>query len=293
MSEMLNDPEKFSSCCDLCGDISSETKSSAPAQDKILLERGGFFRCPAVKSVTPSTIPAGYEYVEILASGRIFFKEENETDEKEYPRGTVFWHSAGEKTICHTDPKDPYRCYVLVFKVPPGWKRPGPRVSYWGSEESVLDFASECAEAVRETNNRDLLSQYAYSTLRWKACSQKAHTVTHLYPVSLQKAMEFVSKNPSISFSVEALAHAAGVSRATLFTLFRTYLGMPPHSWLLARKMEKAKNLLAGELLPIKEVAEKCGFESIEVFYRCFRRICGVTPAQYRKRYSVYPDKVI
>lgn len=291
MSEILGSKEETLLCCDPENVFISGEEQNENISDRILLERGGFFRCPPVKAVHPSTIPPEHEYVEVLASGRIFFQD-GDGEEKEYPRGTVFWHSAGEKTICHTDPKDPYRCYVLVFRVPKNWKRPGPRVSYWGNEESVLDFASECVEAVRETKDRVLLSRYAYSTLEWKALSSGGHNITHFYPAPLQKALEFVNENFSSSLSVEMLAHVAGVSRATLFTLFRTHLEMPPHSWLLEKKMEKAKNLLAGELLPIKEVAGKCGFESIEVFYRCFRRICGVTPAQYRKRYSVYPDKI-
>ena len=288
MSQILNDEVP---ACDFGNEETGTQEVIRNTSKSILLARCGFFRCPPVKAVRPQVIPPGHEYVEILASGRIFFREEESGEEKEYPRGTVFWHSAGEKTICRTDPKDPYRCYVFVFQVPPGWKRPGPRVSYWGNEEAVLDFASECVEAFQDPEKRDLLSRYLYTTLEWKAQFPKFHSSCHLYPLPLQKALELVGKDLSISFSVEDLAHAAGVSRATLFTLFRTHLGMPPHSWLLTRKMEKAKNLLAGELLPIKEVAEKCGFESIEVFYRCFHRICGVTPAQYRKRYSVYPDK--
>ena len=252
----------------------------------VTLERCGFFICSPVDSVRPFTIPSGEEYVEILAGGKLFFEVDGR--EKEMTPGTVFWHIAGEKTICRTSAKDPYRCYVFHFRVN-DFCRPAPRVSCWRDEKSVLEFSSDCLHTYQKGGyDRELFAQYVYSTLRWHALTD--HISRNEYPVPLCNALLFMEKNfSSPELSAALIAENAGISRPYLFDLCRNFLGESPCMYLQKKRVEHAGRLLMTTALPIKDIAERCGFASIEVFYRVFRKYRGTTPGNYREVYNIYP----
>lgn len=252
------------------------------------LARCGFFICPPVDEVRPFTIPEGNEYVEILAGGKLFFEMED-GKEKEMAPGTVFWHIAGEKTIYKTSAKDPYRCYVFHFNVK-DISRPCPRISHWKEGKNVLEFSAGCLHAYQNGDyDEDLFAQYAYSTLRWNAleghCSHKA------YPVPLRNALRYMEMNfSSPALSAWNIAENAEISRPYLFALCRNFLGQTPYQYLQKKRVEQARIMLMTSSLPIKDIGERCGFSSIEVFYRVFRRYSGMTPGNYRETYNIYPE---
>ena len=125
--------------------------------------RVGFFACPSVSRVSPATISPSFECVEILTGGKLYFEVNGER--RLFERGAVFWHSEGEHTICETDANDPYRCFVLYFRVGDN-RRPGPRASVWDPPESAVDFATECHKAFHAGGaDMEALSDYAYSTI--------------------------------------------------------------------------------------------------------------------------------
>ncbi len=82
--------------------------------------------------------------------------------------------------------------------------------------------------------------------------------------------------------SVAALAGKAEVSVAHFRRLFNEAMGTPPHRYVLASRLEKARNLLATTTLPIAHIAEECGFSSQSHFTACFRTAHASTPAEYR-----------
>ena len=88
------------------------------------------FIAPANRPIRPVEIAPGTEIVEVMIGGRIFFEQEGTV--REYERGTIFWHTAGEYTIFRTPPDDPYRCLAVRFRVPED-RRTVPRVSGWSS----------------------------------------------------------------------------------------------------------------------------------------------------------------
>ncbi|MBR2363933.1 MAG: helix-turn-helix transcriptional regulator [Lentisphaeria bacterium] len=252
-----------------------------------VLERCGFFICSPVDCVLPVTIPEGEEYIEILAGGKLFFEVDGR--EKEMPLGTVFWHIAGEKTICRTSAKDPYRCYVFLFRVNSSSGRPSPRISQWKEGKNVLEFASECLHTYQNGKyDRELFSRYVYSTLQWHTLMDDS--AGREYPIALCNALRYMDQHyAKCRLSAAEIAVNAGISRPYLFDLCRNFLGQTPCGYLQEKRVKQAERLLMTSSLPIKDIAEKCGFSSIEVFYRCFRRISGRTPGDYRNTYSIYP----
>ena len=78
------------------------------------------------------------------------------------------------------------------------------------------------------------------------------------------------------------LGRLAGLSPNHLSGLFRAEYGLPPHRYLVARRLERAKALIGEEGLPVREAARCCGFASPQHLTRAFRAAFGVAPAIWR-----------
>jgi AraC family transcriptional regulator len=63
---------------------------------------------------------------------------------------------------------------------------------------------------------------------------------------------------------------------------FGRSVGMSPHQYILRRRVDAAKQLLADGDLPVAEVASALGFSTQSHFGRIFRQITGMTPKRYR-----------
>ncbi|EGO62486.1 bifunctional transcriptional activator/DNA repair enzyme AdaA [Acetonema longum] len=76
-----------------------------------------------------------------------------------------------------------------------------------------------------------------------------------------------------------------GVSANHLSVIFKRHYGVPPKDYLNQKRIESAKKLLAETALPIIEIAEDIGFDSLSAFYGFFRRQTGTTPNSYRREH--------
>jgi AraC family transcriptional regulator len=64
---------------------------------------------------------------------------------------------------------------------------------------------------------------------------------------------------------------------------FKAATGLPPHQYVILRRVERAKELLqAGTDLSLAEVAARAGFSDQSRFSHHFKRLVGVTPGQFR-----------
>jgi transcriptional regulator GlxA family with amidase domain len=83
---------------------------------------------------------------------------------------------------------------------------------------------------------------------------------------------------------VERLAKVSGVSHAHFARSFKDAFGVPPHRYLLTRRIEKATALLRETDRPIIDIAFETGWKSLGTFGRTFRDVTGETPTELRDR---------
>ena len=83
---------------------------------------------------------------------------------------------------------------------------------------------------------------------------------------------------------VPRLASVSGVSEAHFARSFKDAFGIPPHRYLLTRRIEQAKTLLRDTDLSIIEIAFQTGWKSLGTFGRTFRDITGESPTELRAR---------
>jgi len=83
---------------------------------------------------------------------------------------------------------------------------------------------------------------------------------------------------------VRRLAQVSGVPEAHFARSFKDAFGVPPHRYLLTRRIEQAKTLLRDTDLSITEIAFQTGWNSLGTFGRTFRDVTGESPGELRAR---------
>jgi AraC-like DNA-binding protein len=83
---------------------------------------------------------------------------------------------------------------------------------------------------------------------------------------------------------VQRLARVSRVSEAHFARAFKQAFGVPPHRYLLTRRIERATALLRETDRAITEIALETGWESLGTFGRTFRDITGESPGAIRAR---------
>ena len=94
---------------------------------------------------------------------------------------------------------------------------------------------------------------------------------------------EFIEANLAQVLTVERLAAVIGVSGHYLLRHFKARFGQAPHAYVLARRLERARRLLAETAVAVRDVAALSGFSDQPHLTRLFKRCFGTTPAAYRK----------
>ena len=99
----------------------------------------------------------------------------------------------------------------------------------------------------------------------------------------LRAVVEYIEEHLDGNPSLEQLAAVARLSVYHFARLFKAATGLPPHQYVILRRVERTKQLLqAGTDLSLAEVAAGAGFSDQSQFSHHFKRLVGVTPGQYR-----------
>jgi AraC family transcriptional regulator len=104
-----------------------------------------------------------------------------------------------------------------------------------------------------------------------------------LAPWQERRAKELIEANLGSHLSVADLAAACNLSVAHFSRSFQRSTNMPPHRWLIHRRLEKAAALMMKADLSLSEIAQSCGFNDQSHFTRSFRRVYGVSPRMWQR----------
>jgi len=142
-------------------------------------------------------------------------------------------------------------------------ERPDGYLASYGEGLSLL-AALELAQVNRKLSNLDLrtgrLSVLQESLLR-----------------------DYIEAHLASDITLDELARIASLSRFHLARRFKATFSLPPHKYILQRRIETAKDLLKRSDLPVAEIALVTGFSSSTQLIRTFRTVTGTTPLVYRR----------
>lgn len=106
-----------------------------------------------------------------------------------------------------------------------------------------------------------------------------------LAPVVRRRLIEHIDASLDRTITLQDLAVLAGLSEFHLQRMFRVSCGVSPHVFVLYRRIERARHMLAGNE-PIAQIATACGFSSQSHMTRMFKTVTGTTPSAYRRCFS-------
>ena len=100
----------------------------------------------------------------------------------------------------------------------------------------------------------------------------------------LLRAKDHMDAAAHEAWPVQRLAAIAGVTEAHFARSFKQAFGLPPHRYLLTRRIGLAIALLRDSPAGITEIAYATGWESLGTFGRVFRDVTGMSPGAMRQR---------
>jgi AraC-like DNA-binding protein len=97
----------------------------------------------------------------------------------------------------------------------------------------------------------------------------------------VRRALQILDRDPNQT--VSGLARQLKLSRSRFSHLFKGETGTSIKSYVLRRRLQKAKHLLLNTGMEIKEIAYCLGYHHIPSFARAFKAQFGITPNRYRE----------
>ncbi|WP_248917379.1 helix-turn-helix domain-containing protein [Pseudomonas entomophila] len=159
------------------------------------------------------------------------------------------------------DPQQARRFHQLIQL---DWAEPGERLLASSLAHAIIDHAVLHQAGLREG-------------LRLKG---------GLAPHLRRQLVEYIETHLDQPLTLGELALRCNLSEYHFARMFRESFGLPPHQFLLARRLHRACELLRLGDLPLGQVALLCGFASASHFSNRFRLALGATPGEYRAAFA-------
>jgi AraC family transcriptional regulator len=106
----------------------------------------------------------------------------------------------------------------------------------------------------------------------------------------VRRAVEHIEAHLGEDLTLCDIARELAMSPGHFAHAFRQTVGIPPHQYVVNRRIERAKSLLRDSDMPISHIAQRIGCSNPSCFSFLFRRATGVTPGGYRKSRTRPPD---
>lgn len=168
------------------------------------------------------------------------------------------------------------------------------------SGDSQVDLGGPALprSSLEEGLARHLVARLAAERLRWErlCCGTQAQALPKeqeclLSPslIRVVLAQQILDSEFSDPWTVHALAKRVGCNRTDLTLGFRRCFNVTVHQYLVARRVDAACALLRSSGWRVEAIAKSTGFRSKVSLYQQFNRLLGMTPHEYRQRWTMVP----
>ena len=151
----------------------------------------------------------------------------------------------------------------------------------------ILDSIIEAAASssyIRDMKINEILSRLLTILMEYSWNPEKAKS-QNTKCLNISNVKVFIDQNYTNKIALEIVANQFNVNKSYLLRLFKENTGLTVNNYILQKRILLAKNELRFSNKTLDVIAEECGFECANYFIRIFKKIEGITPGEYRKRW--------
>lgn len=99
----------------------------------------------------------------------------------------------------------------------------------------------------------------------------------------IKEVIQFIYDNYSEPINIKEISQNISLSNEYFIRIFKQYTGKTPMQFIINHRVSAAKKLLKKTDSKISDIAMQCGFNNISNFNKCFKKVEGISPEEYRK----------
>lgn len=155
-------------------------------------------------------------------------------------------------------------------------------------------FMDLCLHFIEKFGSRDLARRCAKSLLIDPDRQEQTPYIVYDFwkkhsDTDVLKSQTWMEDNYALKLSIQGIAEKAGISPRHFIRRFKKATGEPPLAYLQLLRIENAKRRLETTRDSVNEITWKVGYEDINSFRRLFKKHTGMSPRDYRDKFSFQP----
>jgi len=162
-----------------------------------------------------------------------------------------------------------------------------PTVLDYNNIELIFSFRSILKEMVNTFHNKDLcIDNYISIIIIY------IHRFIFTGNISIRNNNAFIDNSISYfnkyfakQIDVGKISGHFNISKNYFSSIFKKKTGLPPGKYLNELRIDVAKKMLLNKKIRIKKISEMIGFQDPYYFSRIFKKICGMSPQEFREQY--------
>ncbi|MBQ9806702.1 MAG: AraC family transcriptional regulator [Clostridia bacterium] len=187
--------------------------------------------------------------------------------------GEAFLIRPGEITVYHADLQDPWHYQWVGFD--------GTLSERFSNLPPVFSYSKNWVEEMLQAYEADGVGEYRIAGLLFGMYAE-LFAVEKPQNHYVRRVQNYVNTLYMQPLRVEEIADTMSLDRRYLSRLFKERVGMTVQEYLIHVRMEAAKKHLS-KGASVAEAAQLCGYEDVCNFSKMFKRLFGISPAQWKK----------
>lgn len=182
---------------------------------------------------------------------------------------------------------------ILVLNLPSGTSASpahqlAEKSDYFGLNTQTIQLIKMLAKEVLSSPEDILLCQACSDTIMALLYKHGCdfQTKSTFGRLNLEAIERYIEKHIQNKISVAQLAGSVFLSESQFYHQFKKQAGITPHQYVLIKRVEYAKQLIANDHVALNHISDLAGFSCQSAFTHAFKKYEGIAPSTYKRRHS-------